>query len=99
MNLFGNKNALIGSIELLIMGLYVLGAMIFRKSVANDMMNVGFSVIGASGLSCIAFVTFHAIFTEWAIKFPVAIGLVGWIIGGLVFSEIIGDGWAGGKDE
>lgn len=96
-NLFGNKDALIGSLDLLFGAIYVLGAFIFRKSVANDMLDMGFSVIGASACSCLAFILVKSI-TDWSIKIPFAIGLGVWIAAGLLLSPVIGDGWSGGKE-
>lgn len=96
-NLFGNKDALIGSLDLLFGAIYVLGAFIFRKSVANDMLDMGFSVIGASACSCLAFILVKSI-TDWSIKIPFAIGLGVWIAAGFLLANVIGDGWAGGKE-
>lgn len=97
MNIFGNKDALIGSLDLIFGAVYVLGAFIFRKSVANDMLNTGFSVIGASASSCIAFILIKTL-TEWSIKIPFAIGLGVWIAGGFLLADVINDGWAGGGE-
>jgi hypothetical protein len=96
-NLFGNKDALIGSLDLLFGAIYVLGAFIFRKSVANDMLDMGFSVIGASACSCLAFILVKSI-TDWSIKIPFAIGLGVWIAAGLLLAPVIGDGWSRGKE-
>lgn len=94
-NFFGNKNALVGSLDLLFGAIYVLGAFIFRKSIANDSLGMGFSVIGASALSCIVFIIVKAA-TDWSIKYAFVIGLVAWVVGGFLLAEQIGDGYADG---
>jgi hypothetical protein len=96
-NFFGNKNALIGSLDLLFGAIYVLGAFIFRKSIANDQLDMGFSAIGASAASCIIFVVIKAA-TEVSLKVNFVIGLIAWVIGGFLLSEVIGDGWADGSN-
>ena len=95
-NIFGNKDALIGSMELLFGALFVLGAFIFRKSVANDMMDRGFSVIGSSAASVLGFILCSAVF-NLSLKYSVVIGLVAWTAAGFLLAEIIGDGYADGS--
>lgn len=94
-NIFGNKDALIGSVELLFGAIFVIGALIFRKSVANDMMDTGFSVIGASAAGVIGFILCSAVF-DFSLKISVVIGLAAWAAGGFLLAEIIGDGYADG---
>jgi hypothetical protein len=92
-NLFGNKDGIIGTLDLVFATIYVLGAFIFRKSIANDQLNMGFSVIGASACGCIAFILIKSL-TEWSVKYPAVIGLAAWAVGGFLLAEIIGDGFA-----
>ena len=92
MNIFGNTDALIGSIDLLIGALFVLGAFIFRKSVANDSMDQSFSVIGASAAGMITFLIAKTL--TLPIKYSVLIGIVAWGVGGFLLAPIIGDGEA-----
>lgn len=92
-NIFGNKDALIGSLELAIGAAFVLGALIFRKSVANDMLDRGFSVIGASVGGILTFLILNNIFDN--LKICIGIGLVAWAAGGFLLAEIIGDGEGG----
>lgn len=93
-NLFGNKDALIGSMELTFGALFVLGALIFRKSVANDSLGKGFSVIGSSLLSILSFLVVNNIWNN--IKISFVVGLLFWLAGGFLLAEVIGDGEASG---
>ena len=94
-NFFGNKNALIGSLDLLFGTIYVLGAFVFRKAVANDALDMGFSAIGASAASCLVFIIIKSV-TDLSIKFNFVFGLIAWVIGGFLLADVIGDGWADG---
>ena len=90
-DIFGN-NALIGSLELFIVAIFVLGAMIFRKSVANDMLDRGFSVIGASVGGVLSFLILNGIFDK--LKLSIGVGVACWVIAGFLLEELIGDGEA-----
>jgi len=92
-NLFGNKDALIGSMELLFGAVFVLGAFIFRKSVANDMLDREFSVIGSSALGILTFLILD-VAINLSLKFCVGLGLIAWAVGGFLLAPIIGDGEA-----
>lgn len=96
-NIFGNKNALIGSLDLLFIAIYVVGAFVFRKVVANDTLERGFSVVGSSACSLITFILIKSL-TTWSIKISFGIGLAVWVIAGFLLGELIGDGWAGGSE-
>lgn len=89
-NIFGNKDALIGSIDLLIGAVFVLGAFIFRKAIANDAMGQDFSVIGASAGGVLTFVIVNNIIDS--IKYAFLIGLVAWLVAGFLLAPLIGDG-------
>jgi len=90
MNIFGNKDALIGSIELAIAAALDLGSLIFRKSVANDMLNMDFSVIGSSALGIIGFLVMTIIGLNT--KIAVGVAIVAWALGGFLTADFIGDG-------
>lgn len=92
MNIFGNKDALIGSVELIIGAFFVLGALVFRKSVANNALGCGFSVFGSTIPGILGFIIANNFFSTP--KFPVLIGLVLFFAGGFLLSEIIGDGYS-----
>lgn len=96
MNLFGNKGALIGSLDLFIAAILVLGAFIFRKSVANDLIDRPFSIIGSCVPGVIGFIISHHIFSS--LKFPIVIGIFLWLVGGFLLGDLIGDGNAGGSN-
>ena len=87
--LFGTEG-LINHITLLISAAFVLGAMLFRKNVANDIMGFPFSVIGSSAGSILLFIVFDNMFNS--IKIPLATGLIGFFAGGFLLASIIGDG-------
>jgi len=90
MNIFGNTDALIGSIELLIMAVFVLGAFIFRKIVANEMLDREFSVIGSCFFGCAGYLI--STFIIDMLKINVVIGLGLWAAGGFLLSGFLGDG-------
>jgi hypothetical protein len=91
-NLFGNKDALIGSIELLIGALFVLCALVFRKSVANDSMGMDFSFLGSAVPAILGFIIFNNIFS--AMKFPMLIAVGLFFAGGFLVGDKLGDGQA-----
>ena len=93
-NFFGNTDALIGSIELFIGAIFVLGSLVFRKSVANDLMGYDFSIIGSNVPGILAFLIANSFIDN--IKYPVMIGLVCFFLGGFSLAEIVGDGTASG---
>lgn len=94
MNLFGNNNALIGSIDLIFGAVFVLGAFIFRKTVANDMMARGFSLLGSTIPGILAYLVASSFLSS--LKYSVGIGLIFWAVGGFLLAEILNDGWADG---
>ncbi len=95
-DIFG-KTGLVSSIELAIAAAFVLGALIFRKSVANDMFDRGFSIIGSCAVGIIAFLITSNIFDS--LKISVGIGVFTWILGGFLLAEVIQDGYADGGGE
>ena len=95
-NLFGNTDALIGSMDLLFGAIFVLGALIFRKSVANDSLDRSFSVIGSCVPAIIAYLVMSSFVDN--IRYSFGVGILFWIAGGFLLGDIIGDGVAGGRD-
>lgn len=93
-NLFGNSDALIGSVDLFIGAAFVLGSFIFRKSVANDMLGRGFSIIGSNVAGIIAFLIMSNVFD--VLKYSVGVGLIAWLLGGFLVGDLINDGQADG---
>jgi len=88
-NLFGT-DGIVNHLTLIFAAVYVLGALLFRKNVANDLMGYPFSVIGSSALSILLF-TILNIFIE-NFKIPLAISLIGFFVGGFLLAPLIGDG-------
>lgn len=96
MNIFGNENALIGSIDLFIGAIFVLGSLIFRKSVANDILDRGFSVIGSCTLGIITYLIINGLFDN--IRLSIGASILACGVGGFLLAEIIMDGESGGSD-
>lgn len=85
--LFGSSHALIGPIQLLFGGAsFLLGAML-RKAL-NDYLDFKFSVIGATGIGCIAFIIASYFLN---LKLGILIGICGFLAGGFLFSFIAGE--------
>lgn len=94
MNLFGNSDALIGSVDLFVCAAFVLGSFIFRKSVANDMFGMSFSIIFSNVAGILAFIIMQNVFD--VLKYSVGIGLICWLIAGFLLGDLINDGQADG---
>jgi hypothetical protein len=94
MNLFGNQDALIGSVDLFIAAAFVLGSFIFRKSVANDMFGLSFSVIFSNVAGILAFIIMQNVFD--VLKYSVGVGLICWLAAGFLLGDLINDGQADG---
>lgn len=90
-DIFGNTG-IIGSIDLLIASILVLGSFIFRKSVANDILGMPFSIIGSTAPSIILFIVFNNIFST--IKYPLIIAIGTFLLGGFLLGDLLGDGEA-----
>jgi hypothetical protein len=93
MPLFGT-DGLINHVTLIFGALYSLGALIFRKSVANDLLDFKFSVIGSIASSMLAFIITDSFFEN--IKILVVVSLIAFFAGGFGLGEILPDGEAGG---
>ena len=88
-NIFGNQDALIGSIDLAVGAIMVLGSLILRKQI-NDNMGRGFSIIGSSVCGILTYLLVSNIFN--VMKISVGLGIVAWAAGGFLLADIIGDG-------
>jgi len=86
-NLFGTSGALIGPITLLVGGAMFLGGAMLRKAL-NDFFDIKFSVIGCTAIGCIAYIITSNMLS---IKYSILIGLIGFVIGGFIFSFIAGE--------
>ena len=80
------------------MGILALGAILFRKNVANDLLNMPFSMIGSIAIGEIAFfvstfgVAGHHLILKWALLS----GIVGVLLGGFICGNLFGDGESSG---
>jgi len=68
----------------------VLGALLFRKNVANDMLDYPFSVIGSSVVGVLAYYIVYAIFHVF--KYSLLSGVLGVLVGGFALGFILPDG-------
>lgn len=92
-NYFGSDGVLsflFNPLSLLFGAIFVLGAFIFRKTIANDSMGQEFSVIGSSAAGFIGYIIFNNILSST--KYAFLIGLLAWGIGGFLLAPLIGDG-------
>lgn len=96
MNLFGT-DALINHFTLIFAAAFALGGLIFRKTVANDILDMKFSFIGCVAGSMIVFIILDLIFDN--LKVLVVGSLIGWLVGGFLAGPFLWDGFAeGGND-
>jgi len=96
MPLFGTEG-IINHLTMIFGAVYALGGLIFRKSVANDLLNMEFSFIGSLSFSMITFIILDLIFNN--IKILVVGSLIMWTIGGFLLAPIIKDGEASGGSD
>jgi len=94
MDLFGT-NGLINPLTLIFCGALFLGGSIFRKLVANEILGMGFSLIGGTALGSLLFILIDNIFN---LKFAVIGGLVGLMVGGFGGSFIMPDSESSGSE-
>ena len=68
----------------------VIGAILFRKNVANDVMGHSFSIIGSSIAGVLCYFVMLGIFhsSKWAI----IVGVVALVVAGFLTAPFIGDG-------
>jgi len=94
--LFGTE-AIINMWTLIFGALFALGAFIFRKVVANDLLGWKFSVAGAIAGGSITFIILDNLFHM--IKLSIGLSIAGWLAGGFLLGPILWDGEAGGGNE
>lgn len=94
--IFGTEG-IINMWTLIVATVLSLGGFIFRKSIANDLLDWKFSVVGAIGLGCIGFIIVDNIFHN--IKISIIVAIVGWLAGGFGLGNVLWDGEAGGGSE
>ena len=92
-NFFGTSNAIVTPITALVGAVMVLGSMIFRKVVANEVANMPFSVIGSSVPGILSFLIASNLLP---IKWSLLIGLICFFAGGFLVGDLLGDGEASG---
>jgi len=78
------------SILWIILIMIFFSAAIFRKNVAEGILDMDFSLIGGSAIGAIAFVVM--IFITHSMKWSGVAGVVGMIIGGFIGSQFLPDG-------
>jgi len=98
MVLFGT-DGIINHITLIIAAIISLGAILFRKNVANDLLDMPFSIIGAIAVGSILTIIIQNMFD--AFKWALLAGIVGCLVGGFIGGNFLGDGESdnsGGKE-
>jgi len=96
MPLFGT-DGLVNHLTLIFVAVYALGGLVFRKSVANDLLDMKFSFIGCMIGSTLTFIILDILFEN--IKVLVVGSLIGWLIGGFLLGLFLWDGEASGGNE
>jgi len=91
MPLFGT-DGLINHVSLLIGAAFILGSLMFRKNVANGLMDFSFSPIGSSACGILTFIVMDNMFNS--LKWNLLISLIVLLVTGFLLAPIIGDGEA-----
>jgi hypothetical protein len=86
-NIFGSKDALIGPVALLVGAAMFLGGAVLRKAL-NDSMGIKFSVVGCTALGNLTYIVLSNLLE---MKWALLISLVGFAVGGFLFSFIAGE--------
>lgn len=68
----------------------VIIAILFRKNIANDILDYPFSLIGSSVVGVIAYYIVYGLFG--VMKYSLLAGIVGLLIGGFVLGTFMPDG-------
>lgn len=89
---FGTSGFECSFVIYIIPAVFVLVALLFRKNVANDTLGMGFSVLGSTIPSLLAYYILFAFFHSF--KWSLIAGLLLFFIGGFLLAELIGDGEA-----
>jgi len=95
MPLFGT-DAIINHMTMIFGAVFSLGGLIFRKSVANDILDMKFSFIGCVAGSMITFIILDLMFNN--LKILVVGALIGWLAGGFGVGPFLWDGEAEGSE-
>ena len=90
--LFGT-DGLINMMTMIFGAVFALGGLVFRKSIANDMLDIRFSFIGCMVGSMITFIITDVLFDN--LKVLVVASLLGWLAGGYFGGLFLLDGVAG----
>jgi len=93
--LFGT-DGLINMLTLIFGAVFALGGLVFRKSIANDILDIKFSFIGCMVGSMITFIIMDVLFDN--LKVLVVVSLLGWLAGGYFGGLFLWDGYAEGGD-
>ena len=91
--LFGT-DGLINHLTLIFGAIYSLGGLVFRKSVANDLLDFRFSFIGCIASSMLVFIITDFFFDN--LKILLISSLIAFFVGGFGLGELLPDGDAGG---
>lgn len=91
--LFGT-NGLVNMSTLIFATLFALGGLMFRKVVANDLLDIKFSFIGCMFGAMLPFIILDYFFENIKILFVGA--LIGWLVGGYFGGLFLWDGEADG---
>ena len=91
MPLFGT-DGLVNMLTMIFGAVFALGGLMFRKTVANDMLDMKFSFIGCMVGSMIVFIIMDIFFDN--LKILVVSSLLGWLAGGFGFGAVLWDGEA-----
>lgn len=89
--LFGT-DGLINMLTLIFAAVFALGGLIFRKSVANDILDIRFSFIGCMVGSMLGFIITDILFDN--LKILVVVSIVTWLVGGYFGGMFLWDGEA-----
>ena len=76
----------------LIPAFFIMGAILFRKNIANDVLDMPFSIIGAGAGALIPYYVVYGLFHSF--KFSLAAGIVGLLVGGFLAGHFLPDGEA-----
>jgi hypothetical protein len=93
MVLFGT-DGLINHVTLIFAAIFALGGLMFRKTIANDLLDMKFSFIGCMVGSMLSFIILDSIFAN--LKVIVVGSLIFWLLGGFLSGPFMFDGEASG---
>ena len=95
MPLFGT-DAVINHYTLIFAAVFALGGLVFRKTVANDMLDIKFSFIGCMVGAMLPYIILDLMFDN--LKILVVGALLGWLAGGYFGGLVLWDGEADGGE-